>query len=132
MKYILSASESRTPSDGEGRLKSTGCFLCDNPNDEASLRETLVLVVQPHAAVCLNRYPFAPGHLLVAPRRHVADLADLQDEEYAAVMALLRDSVVQGFRREEVWLGPPGVGVGVPSAQAGPVLFAPPEPCFPC
>ena len=84
MKYILA---------GAGKGKKPGCFFCENPNDEAAYRENLVLVVQPHAFVCLNRYPFTPSHLLVAPRRHVADMADLADEEYAAVMTLLRDSV---------------------------------------
>lgn len=95
MKYILSASDARAASVGAARPGATGCFFCDNPNEQPTLRETLVLVVQPHAAVCLNRYPFAPGHLLVAPRRHVADLADLDEEEFAAVMALLRDSAVR-------------------------------------
>jgi ATP adenylyltransferase len=40
----------------------------------------------------LNRYPFTPSHLLVAPRRHVGELSDLADDEYAALMALLRTS----------------------------------------
>jgi ATP adenylyltransferase len=86
MKYILA---------GKGTEKKPGCFFCEIPKDEASFRDNLVLLVQPHAFVCLNRYPFTPSHLLVAPRRHVADLSDLEDEEYAAMMALLRDSVVR-------------------------------------
>ena len=60
----------------------------------ARFREDLVLVVQPHAFVCLNRYPFAPAHLLVIPRRHVSALEDLTDEEYAALNALLRATSV--------------------------------------
>ena len=51
-----------------------------------------MLLVQPHAFVCLNRYPFAACHLLVAPRRHVSDLAALPDEEYDATMRLVRDA----------------------------------------
>jgi len=71
--------------------KSRGCIFCDfavAPPSE--YREKLVLVVQPHALVCLNKYPFAAHHLLVAPRRHVADLNDLTAEEYGATMDLLR------------------------------------------
>jgi ATP adenylyltransferase len=83
MEYIL----------GQGR--TPGCFLCDHPRDPASYRENLVLVVQPHAFVCLNRYPFTTSHLLVAPRRHVADPSELGAEEYAALMDLLRESVVR-------------------------------------
>jgi ATP adenylyltransferase len=86
MKYILA---------GSGKATRPGCFFCNIPNDEGSFRENLVVVVQPHAFVCLNRYPFTPAHLLVVPRRHVADLADLTDEEYGALMMLLRDSTVR-------------------------------------
>jgi ATP adenylyltransferase len=78
-----------------GTDKKPGCFLCDHPKDLAHLRENLVLVVQPHAFVCLNRYPFTTSHLLVAPRRHVADPSELDDEEYAALTKLLRDSVAR-------------------------------------
>lgn len=86
MKYILAGPRKET---------AAGCFFCDHPLDEAAFRDNLIVVVQPHAFVCLNRHPFTPSHLLVAPRRHVADLSDLDDEEYAAMMALLRDSVVR-------------------------------------
>src|SRR3954469_5341161 len=61
-----------------------GCFLCEHPRDVEAFRENLVLLVQPHAFVCLNRYPFTTSHLLVASRRHVGDLSDLEPEEYAA------------------------------------------------
>jgi ATP adenylyltransferase len=64
--------------------------------------------VQPHAFVCLNRYPFAASHLLVAPRRHVGDLADLEADEYVALMTLLRDSTVR-LRRAT---GCPAMNVG--------------------
>ncbi len=75
--------------------KSGGCFLCEHPQDAERFRENLVVIVQEHAFVCLNRYPFTPSHLLVSPRRHVGDLADLDGEEYAAVMTLLRESTVR-------------------------------------
>ncbi|HZU98103.1 MAG TPA: HIT domain-containing protein [Planctomycetota bacterium] len=51
-----------------------------------------MLLVQPHALVCLNRYPFVASHLLVAPRRHVSDLDALPDEEYEATMDLVREA----------------------------------------
>lgn len=74
--------------------KGGPCIFCDFvAAPPASYREKLVLLVQPHAFVCLNKYPFAACHLLVAPRRHVSDLAELPDEEYEATMRLLRDAV---------------------------------------
>lgn len=72
-----------------------GCFFCEHPTDAGAFRENLVLVVQEHAFVCLNRYPFTPSHLLVAPRRHTSDLAELSDEEYRALTTLLRESTVR-------------------------------------
>ncbi len=78
-----------------GEEKTPGCFFCDHPKDPSRYRENLVLVVQPHAFVCLNRYPFTTSHLLVAPRRHVADPSELEDAEYDALMRLLRESVAR-------------------------------------
>jgi ATP adenylyltransferase len=76
--------------------KPDSCVFCEMTQvDVRRFRELLVLVRQPHAFVCLNRYPFASGHLLVTPRRHVADLAELTDEEYAALTMLLREATVR-------------------------------------
>lgn len=87
MEYIENTARQGKPAE---------CFLCTFPaSDPATFRENLVLVVQPHAFVCLNRFPFTTSHLLVAPRRHVADLTDLDDEEYGALMTLLRESGVR-------------------------------------
>jgi len=73
--------------------KGGPCIFCDfAAAPPSAYREKLVLVVQPHALLCLNRYPFAGGHLLVAPRRHASDLAELPAEEYDALMHLLRDA----------------------------------------
>jgi ATP adenylyltransferase len=74
--------------------KAGACFFCDHaaaPPD--TYRSNLVLVVQPHAMVCLNRYPFSASHLLVAPRRHTSSLDDLSPDEYDATMRLVRESV---------------------------------------
>jgi len=53
----------------------------------------------------VNRYPYANGHLLVAPRAHKAELEELSDEEgldlhrqTTAAVGLLRRAVsAQGF-----------------------------------
>ena len=87
--------------------KADACVFCAYA-DHAPRREEGVLVRQPHALVCLNKYPFASGHLLVVPRRHAGDLAVLGAEEYAATMALLRDTVAALGRA----LGPEGFNVG--------------------
>lgn len=89
--------------------KQGACIFCDFASaPPTAYREKLVLVVQPHALVCLNRFPFAASHLLVAPRRHVSDLSELDDAEYHALMALLRDAST----RLRLAVTPEGVNVG--------------------
>jgi ATP adenylyltransferase len=76
--------------------KGGSCIFCTFASaPRESYRGHLVLLVQPSALVCLNRYPFAACHLLVAPRRHVADIGGLPTEEYDATMALVRDSAIR-------------------------------------
>ena len=56
-----------------------GCVFClAAAGDEA---ETLVVHRGERAFVLLNRFPYASGHLMVAPIRHVGDFAELTDEE---------------------------------------------------
>lgn len=60
-----------------------GCFLCaaaktDSPADA---RERLVVWTTSLSVVVINRFPYTNGHLLIAPRRHVAGLDELTDDE---------------------------------------------------
>jgi ATP adenylyltransferase len=87
--------------------KPKECIFCSFPGRK-TYREDLVLVVQPFAFVCLNKYPFAPAHVLVVPRRHVSNLEDLADEEYSALMALVRDSA----RAVKKAVRPEGMNIG--------------------
>jgi ATP adenylyltransferase len=95
--------------------KGGRCIFCDFASaPPESFREKLVLVVQPHALVCLNRYPFVSSHLLVAPRAHVADLSELGAEEYLATMTLVRDAAAR-LRRAT---GAEGLNLGMNLGKA--------------
>ena len=97
MEYILSP-------------KSSHCIFCEFAAAGAECYERdLVLVVQAHALVCLNKYPFTPSHLLVTPRRHVSDIADLPPEEYDATMRLVREASVRVRRHT----GADGLNIGI-------------------
>src|SRR5262249_9330165 len=54
------------------------CIFCE-PEPE------LLVAADDDALVVLNRFPYASGHLLVAPRRHLGDLGDLTDDEALAI-----------------------------------------------
>ncbi len=45
------------------------------------------------AYAVLNLYPYAPGHLMICPYRHVADYTDTSDEEAAEVAALTKTAM---------------------------------------
>ena len=59
--------------------------------------------------VILNAFPYGSGHLLVLPRRHVADLQELSDDEYEQFFWTLRRTV----RAVEAAYGPDGMNVGM-------------------
>ena len=56
-----------------------GCVFCLALGGEAE--EPLVVHRGKRAFVLLNRFPYAAGHLMVAPTRHVGALGDLDDDE---------------------------------------------------
>jgi ATP adenylyltransferase len=63
----------------QGADEQAGCIFClaRDGDDE----ERLVVHRGERAFVLLNRFPYASGHLMVAPTRHVAGFADLDDDE---------------------------------------------------
>ncbi|MBI3976820.1 MAG: HIT domain-containing protein [Chloroflexi bacterium] len=64
-----------------------GCVLCEKPRGEHD-RENLVLFRGPRAYVLMNLYPYNPGHLMVAPYQHAADLGELDAPTRAELMEL--------------------------------------------
>lgn len=76
-----------------GPKDRNGCPFCVYAGAETTtFRENLTLVRTESALVCFNRFPFASGHLLVMPKRHVADLSDLTDAEHDHLFRLVRSS----------------------------------------
>jgi ATP adenylyltransferase len=63
------------------------CIFCKALSSESD-RESLVLHRGRLALLMLNLYPYNPGHLMIAPRRHVSSLEDLTLEEGAEMMEL--------------------------------------------
>jgi ATP adenylyltransferase len=65
------------------------CFLCRAAAtyDQAAVdRQLLVAARGRETMVVLNRYPYNNGHLMVAPRRHVAQLAEMTRDEHLECM----------------------------------------------
>jgi len=58
-----------------------GCFLCHAAEHVDADAPVWVLARGAATFVLLNAYPYNPGHLMIAPTRHVADLEALEDAE---------------------------------------------------
>ncbi len=91
-----------------GGPKEQGCIFCRKPEADDP-REALVLSAGEHASVMLNKFPYAHGHLMVSPRHHTADFAELSRGEFASLSETLRATV--GIVRAE--FQPDGVNVGM-------------------
>lgn len=67
------------------------CFLCQAAATAATCpdaQDRLVLVQDERGVLLLNRYPYTNGHLLVAPRDHLAQLTDLTRDQRAGLIDL--------------------------------------------
>ena len=56
-------------------------------------REGLIVHRSDLAFAVLNLYPYSPGHLLICPNRHVADLTELDHDELCALGELTQDAM---------------------------------------
>ena len=65
-----------------------GCLFCRTARTRED-RPSLVLARRPRAFLMLNRYPYNPGHLMVALKRHAARFEQLGEGERADLLELV-------------------------------------------
>lgn len=99
MAYIEAAKE---------QPEGDGCIFCDLPaeGDDGSAK---ILARGEVAFVILNSFPYNPGHLMVAPFRHVGDFGSLEGHELAEVDRLVARAI--DALREE--MDPHGFNLGM-------------------
>lgn len=69
-----------------------GCVFCQAEERGVGF-EGLCLYRDSKTLIVLNKYPYNTGHLLVLPRRHVADLWDLSKEENSEIAGWIQTSL---------------------------------------
>ena len=110
LEYIVSEDDHAEPQESAELLPGADpeCFLCQDAvaGDD---RRRLVVCRSELTVTVLNRYPYNNGHLLVAPRRHLARLDQLDDPVQLALARELRRMV--GLL--EKVLRPEGFNVGL-------------------
>ena len=95
-------------------VKSQGCIFCDKPQ-ESEDQKSYILYRGKRNFVILNSYPYTPGHLMVAPYRHVANLEEMSDEELLEHSQMVAMSI--GALKEK--FHPHGFNVGMNMGKVG-------------
>jgi ATP adenylyltransferase len=89
-----------------------GCFLCAAAH--SGEEEPLVVAGDVATVTLLNRFPYNPGHVMVAPRVHVRDLTAAGDAAAAALMLGAR----RAMRALSAAMHPDGYNVGLNEGSA--------------
>ena len=90
--------------------KPAGCFFCEAAAaDPAQDADHLVLVRGQLALAMLNRYPYNNGHLMIAPRAHLANLEELPPAAASELMGLTQ----RCLRVLRQVLSPQGFNLGI-------------------
>jgi len=71
------------------REKEKACIFCMGFSERADL----TLLRGPLSMVMMNRYPYTNGHLLVAPKNHVAGLDELTVEEMGDILKTVKNAI---------------------------------------
>ncbi len=60
--------------------KPKGCILCDKPKQNSDTLNYILYRADKNFII-MNSYPYNPGHLMIAPYRHIASLEELSNAE---------------------------------------------------
>lgn len=88
--------------------KHEGCIFCDFPKENRD-DERLILHRGKMSFIIMNNYPYNPGHLMIAPYRHVGQLEELTQEEMEEIMSLASMAV----RAIKESMSPDGFNIGI-------------------
>ncbi len=72
--------------------KPQGCIFCVLPAENRD-SDNLILYRGKHCFIMMNSFPYNPGHLMVAPYKHTADMYELTDPEMLEINHLVRYSI---------------------------------------
>jgi len=90
------------------RHAESGCILCQTPGEDSD-EANLILYRGQHNFMIMNAFPYNPGHLMVAPYRHIGDLQDLTKEEAKEHF----DIVKKGLGLVKEAMKPAGFNIGL-------------------
>ena len=111
-EYIVEATERERA--GVPAHDESACVFCRLAESGPPSEENLVVWRGALTFVVMNAYPYASGHVLVLPLRHVGPLAELTEAESAELWSATQDSVAA----TEKAFDPDGLNMGTNLGRA--------------
>lgn len=94
-------------------MKDQNCIFCNTLKERSIAESELCFAIR-------DGFPVSEGHMLIIPKRHVADYFDLTEEEILAMQLMMKEIKLQ--LDEE--LNPDGYNVGINvNSAAGQTVF---------
>jgi ATP adenylyltransferase len=112
--YVRSTGSTHETDDQNADEPSDPCIFCRIAASGPPSPENGVLWVGAHTFAVLNAYPYASGHLMVLPIRHVGSLAELTEVEGTEMWSGLGSAVTA----LQTAYGPEGMNLGANLGQA--------------
>lgn len=92
-----------------GDKKIQGCVFCHIVNNPDENEELGVLYRDKEFFIVMNRYPYSPGHFMIIPNYHTANLEDLDPSTYARMSQFAQ----KGVKMLKEVLNAGGVNIGM-------------------
>lgn len=94
-------------------MSNTDCIFCNIPQEKVIAENDLCFAIY-------DDFPVSEGHVLIIPKRHVADYFSLTENEVMAIQIMLRELKAQ----LDADLSPDGYNVGINvNEAAGQTVF---------
>jgi len=90
------------------------CVFCSVSKLDMEDDESLVVYKSKHCFVMLNLYPYNSGHLMIIPYRHMSDIEELSEEEFADITRL----IILSKRALTISMKPQGFNIGANIGKA--------------
>jgi ATP adenylyltransferase len=95
--------------------KIKGCVFCHIVNHLEDDEELGLLYRDEEFFIVMNKYPYSPGHFMIIPHLHTANLEDLDPNIYAKMSIYAQ----KGVKLLKDVLGAHGINIGMNLGRAG-------------